>query len=166
MNVERCTCFFFQRWASLGVPELAIEALGSSEAVFKENGFVCWGLGSLRFIPLAVPSVAETYVHSKMLLPVAFDRMELHHTDPLVLENGLAVLANYQRKQPANSQLFSKQRPDVRKLWILLLPAASTAASYRCCCCIMLLYATATAATAAARVHGYLHSRQHLGFSL
>ncbi|CDJ65584.1 hypothetical protein, conserved [Eimeria necatrix] len=103
---------FAQRWATLGVPELAIEALASSEASFKENGLVCWGLGALRFIPLAVPSVAETYVHSKSLLSVAFDRMELYHSDPLVLENGFAVLANYQRKQPANSKLFSRQRPE------------------------------------------------------
>ncbi|OEH74569.1 hypothetical protein cyc_07317 [Cyclospora cayetanensis] len=103
---------FAQRWASLGVPELALEALSSQEAPFQENGFVCWGLGALRFIPLAVPSVTEAYVQSKSLLAVAFDRMELYPRDPLVLENGLAVLANYQRKQPNNSRLFSRQRPE------------------------------------------------------
>ncbi|CDI79097.1 hypothetical protein, conserved, partial [Eimeria acervulina] len=103
---------FAQRWASCGVPELAIEALSCSEGVYKESSFVCWSLGALRFIPLAVPSVAEVYVHSKGLLAAAYDRMLLHYTDPLVLENGFALLANYQRKQPSNSQLFSKQRPE------------------------------------------------------
>lgn len=106
-----------QRWVTTGAPELAIEALVSQETPFKANAFVCWALGALRFIPLAVPSVGESYVQHKQLLSVAFDRMELHPHDPLVLENGFAVLANYQRKQPSNSRLFSKLRPNVRDTW-------------------------------------------------
>lgn len=64
-------------------------------------------------MPLANSNLSQSLVVQKGLLKFVIDKMEDHLSDPLVLENGFAVLANFQRRQPTNAVHFHKQCPKV-----------------------------------------------------
>ncbi|CBZ51968.1 conserved hypothetical protein [Neospora caninum Liverpool] len=103
---------YAQKWIKAGAAEPAIDSVASDLDVFCSATYVCWVFGALRFLPLDNAELCEDFVRRRQLFQWTLKKMEMHHEEPLVLENGFAVLANYQRAQPAHAEILSKL-PDV-----------------------------------------------------
>ncbi|KEP65144.1 UNVERIFIED_CONTAM: hypothetical protein HHA_242570 [Hammondia hammondi] len=98
---------YAQKWVDAGAAEPAIDSVASDLDVFCSATYVCWVFGALRFLPLDNAELCEDFVRRRQLFRWTLKKMEMHHEEPLVLENGFAVLANYQRAQPAHAEVLS-----------------------------------------------------------
>ncbi|KFG29005.1 hypothetical protein TGPRC2_242570 [Toxoplasma gondii TgCatPRC2] len=99
---------YAQKWIDVGAAEPAIDSVASDLDVFCSATYVCWVFGALRFLPLDNAELCEDFVRRRQLFRWTLKKMEMHHEEPLVLENGFAVLANYQRAQPAHAAVLSE----------------------------------------------------------
>ncbi|PFH36421.1 hypothetical protein BESB_046130 [Besnoitia besnoiti] len=99
---------YAQKWVKAGAAEPAIDSVASDLDVFCSDTYVCWVFGALRFLPLDNAELCEDFVQRRKLFEWTLKKMEMHHEEALVLENGFAVLANYQRNQPVHAEILSK----------------------------------------------------------
>ncbi|PHJ21599.1 hypothetical protein CSUI_004548 [Cystoisospora suis] len=99
---------YAQKWVKAGAAEPAMESVASSLDIFCSATYVCWVFGALRFLSLDNDDLCEDFVQHRHLFSWTLEKMQLHHEEPLVLENGFAVLANYQRNHPAHASILSK----------------------------------------------------------